>query len=343
MKILSKLLRSIFPSNNGTKTTVPANEVDNAIEHVVDSIEPAMRYFPGYKKILRNSVSTSLDYINNLVNTIPGPLFISSSTFTTDPQVNVYFATVEETREIFSNSAELREFFETEDNKSFEEAYALLCMNVEEKAIMGMELQNDIVRRDVLQTALNFSDHKIMSAAKNESDVRKGIKTCIFNCLVTYALQEILDIKQQKLSLEIQRKKLASRLKARQSQGDGLSSLINSVSKSNKQDDINQEISDNTNKHEALPTSWDAPRYYLETIKNTLSQPENFISIEDMTYDVTKMGIVSNGETQQSVNTIHIDKIVIANVLQRAVAIVRYPRKELLPRREFNLNESSIL
>ena len=56
-----------------------------------------------------------------------------------------------------------------------------------------------------------------------------------------------------------------------------------------------------------------------------------------MEYDITKTGIVSNGDSSQTVNTIQINKIIIANVLQRAVAIVRYSRSELLPKKEFNL------
>lgn len=341
MSLLTKLFDSILTGGSNTRLSsrisIPANEIDEAVEHIVDSIEPKMRYFPGYKKILNNSVETSLSYISKLVDTIPGPLYISSRTYTTDPQVSAYFATVEDTQAIFSNSQDLREFFDNPENTTQDDAYALLCMNVEEKTIMGMELQNDIVRRDVMQTVLNFSGHNILSPAKNEADVRKGIKQCIFGCMITYSLQEILDIKQQKLGFDIKRNKLNSRLKARQSKGGGLSSLLNSASDTTTPDEIKKQILDNEKKHKKLPDSWDAPRYYLETIKKTLSKPENFISITDMTFDITKMGIVSNGDTSQKANTIHIDKIIIANVLQRAVAIVRYPKNELLPRREFTL------
>ena len=58
-------------------------------------------------------------------------------------------------------------------------------MNETEKTILGMELHNDIIRRDVMQTALSFSGHKIMSPASRETGVRTGIKQCIFDGLVT--------------------------------------------------------------------------------------------------------------------------------------------------------------
>ncbi len=332
MTLLSKILNTLLSARNSTDT-----DVFEAIEHVVDSIEPNMRYFPGYKKILYDSVATTLAHISNLVDTIPGPLLISRNNYVTDPQVNACFSTVDRIQEVFSNSQELRSFFDAPVNSELDEAYALLCMQVEEKTIAGMELQNDIVRRDVMQTALNFTDYKILSPAVNETEVREGIKQCIFNGLITYALQEIINIKEQKLGLELHLNKLSSKLKTRQLQGGGLSNLLMSATETPASDTIQQEISDNKKELEKLPSSWDAPRYYLESIKNTLSQPENFITLQEITYDVTRMGIVSTGETSEPVNTIHINKILIANVLERAVAIVRYNRSELLPRAEFRL------
>ncbi len=96
MKLLSRLFDFTDVKSSNTespaKTDIPANVLNEAIERVVDGTDPNIRYFPGYKKILNNSVATSLAYISNLVDTIPGPIFISSKTFNTDPQLKAYFA-----------------------------------------------------------------------------------------------------------------------------------------------------------------------------------------------------------------------------------------------------------
>ena len=340
MKFLSKLLDMIGLVDNNIGTInhgdIPAVELYDAIERVVDGIEPTMRYFPGYKKILKNSVATSLAYISHLVDTIPGPLIINSKTFATDPQVKSYFSTIDNIQTIFSNSMELREFFVAADNSKQDEAYALLCMEETEKTVLGMELNDGIIHREVLQTALSFSDHKILSPATNEDDVRKGIKQCIFDGLITHALQQILEIKQQIHDLDTQRSKLNSRLKKRQSQGGELNNLLASVSEIKLSADIEQQISETEKKRQALPASWNAPRYFLEVIKNTLKQPENFLRIKEKSFNITKMGIVSSDSSSQTVNTIHFNEIVISNVLERVVTIVRYPRSEILPKQSFN-------
>ena len=133
MKLLSRLFDFIGVNSSNTeslaKTDIPANVLNEALERVVDGTDPNMRYFPGYKKILNNSVATSLAYISNLVDTIPGPIFISSKTFISDPQIKAYFAAIADIQNIFSGSTELRDFFEVPENCNLREACALLCMN----------------------------------------------------------------------------------------------------------------------------------------------------------------------------------------------------------------------
>ena len=341
MELLSKLFDFIGLTGSNTespaKTRIPANVLNEAIERVVDGIEPKMRYFPGYKKILNNSVATSLAYISNLVDTIPDPIFISSKTFISDPQVKAYFVSIAAIQDIFSYCTELRDFFEVPENCKLGEAYALLCMNETEKSVLGMELHGNIIERDVMQTVLNFSEHKILSPASSEAEVRKGVKHCIFDALITHALQQIVELKQQKQGLEIQRSLLNSRLKTRQSQGGGLSRLLASATEAELSVNIKQQIAENEKKLQKLPASWDAPRFYMEVIKNTLTHPENFICIQAKSFNITKTGIVTRDDSPQSVSTIHFNEVLIANVLDRVIAIVCYPRSEILPRKAFNL------
>lgn len=341
MKLLFKLFNFIGLTNSNTelfaKTRIPANVLNEAIECVIDGIEPKLRYFPGYKKILNNGVANSLAYISNLVDTIPEPIFISKKTFFTDPQIKAYFVTIADIQDIFSSNTELRSFFEAPENCNLDEACALLCMNETEKTVLGMEQHGDIIQRDVIQTALNFSEHKILSPATCEAEVRKGIKQCIFDALITHALQQIIELKQQKQGLETQRSILNARLKTRQSQGGGLSKLLTSATETELSVNIEQQIAEMEKKLQKLPTSWDAPRFYMEIVKDILTHPENFIRIKAKSFNITKMGIVTSENSSQSVNTIHFNEILIANVLERVVAIVRYPRSEMLSRKEFNL------
>ncbi len=115
--------------------------------------------------------------------------------------------------------------------------------------------------------------------------------------------------------------------------------MLTSASEAQLSVNIEQQIAENEKKLQKYPASWNAPRYYMEITKNILAQPENFIGIKTKFFNINQLGIVASEKSSQSVNTIHFNEILIADVLKRVVAIVRYPRSEMLPRKKFNLKD----
>ncbi|MDH5394082.1 MAG: hypothetical protein OEY11_12910 [Gammaproteobacteria bacterium] len=339
MKLLSKLISFSGLKKTGTEPVdqqrITDDELNQAIDHVVDSIYEKIRYYPAYKKILGNSVLTSLIYIDKLIESIPGPLQISNKTFSTHAKIRSYFSSLSTMHEIFNNSSELRDFVKEPMNSNLDEVYALLCMHATEKTVFGMTLQDDIIQRDVRQKTLNFTDHNILSPAATEHEVRNGIKQCIFDGLITYALQQILKVEERKQGLTSQRSALKARLTARQSEAGGLNQLLATAS-GNTEPDIEHLIQENENKLSQLPASWDTPKYYIEMIKEILQQPEQFIRISSKSFNLSKTGVTSTAAFSEPADTIAFNEIVISNVLQRVVEIVRYPRNDIREKQKFH-------
>jgi len=341
MNLLSQLFNFSGLMRTGSELQAQNNisddELDKAIEHVVDGVYPKIRYYPGYKKILKDSVLNTLNYIIDLVDSIPGPLLVSKQSFSEDPLIRSYFSTISIMQEVFSNSTELKSFFSEPVNCDLDEAYAMVCIDEAEKIVFGMELREDVVLRDVRQNILSFSDHKVLSPAASELEVRNAVKQCIFDGLITHALQKILEVEEKKQGLETQRCLLNSKLKERQSHGGGLSQLLVSASQNKNVETIEKQLLDNEKKLEELPECWDAPRYYLDMINETLKQPEQFIRMTIKSFNISKTGVVKTNNSSEISHTIHFNEILIANVLQRVVAVVRYPRNEMLDSQEFCL------
>ena len=309
--------------------------IQEAIENVVEGTEPGIRLVSGYGKKLQHGVAASLAYLDELVETIPGLVETSSKTFAKDPQVNAYFASSSELRSIFSQSPELRAFFNDVENNQCQEAYALLCMDESERTVLGTELSGDMIRREVMQTAVNFSEHKILSPATSEASVRQGLKKCIFDALITRALQSIAALKVQKSELKDQRRILNARLRARLSQGNGLSTLLAAahVDQTGLKV-IEEQLAETEQTLKQMPASSNAPLAYLNEVNNILAHPEAFIKLKMVSLKLTKMCIKATEETSQACNSIRFAELDIANVLRRVVVIVRFPRDEMLPRQD---------
>jgi len=304
--------------------------VHEATEQVVDGIDPRLRLVPGYKRKLKGEVAAALAHIGDLVDQVPGPIDVSRMTFVRDPRVSALFATPDELQATFSCSPELRAFFAEVKNSEEDECYALLCANREEKSVLGTELAGDTVRREVFQTAINFHDHKILSPAANDRDVRDGIKHCIFDGLVTHALRHIYDIKTRRKDLEDQRRILHARLRARQAQGNGLSQLLAEAHGGDDQsEDIKTKIAEAERTLERMPGSQGVLSFYLEEVRNIFARPEEFIRLNVACFRLTDMGIKVNGDTPQPANTVCFSELEITNVMKRVVTVVRYARDDM--------------
>ncbi len=309
----------------------PDTALLEAIETVVEGTEPNMRLIMGYKKKLQDAVATSLAYIDELVDKIPGPLEVNHKTFISDPQVHALFATLGEMHLFFNRNPEANAFFKDISSVGIDGAYALLCTTVEEKTILGTELEGDMLRHDVMQTAVNFSDHKILSPAATEADAREGIKKCIFDGLITRALQNIVEVKSQMRNLEDQRRILHTRLRARQAQSGGLSVLLNTSTIEQTPDgDIEEKLAETEHKLKQIPASLDSPRYYLKEVKGILNHPEDFVCMNLNSYHLNQMGIKVSDDSSQSAHTIHVAKLEIADIFRFAVTIIHYPRENLV-------------
>lgn len=310
-----------------------ANEAD--VESVVDGIEPRMRLVRGYRKKLQPALATARAYIDTLVERIPGPLDVTPRAFVSDPHVNAFFATPQELRRVFSHSPELRAFFEQPANAEIDTACALLCMVEQEKTVLGMELAHGVIRRDVTQTAVNFSDHKVLSPAASEADTRQGLKNCIFDALVSHALQHIADVKAHKRELQDQRRILYGRLRTRQAQSNGLGLLLSTApADAAETDNIEKKLAAAEQRLRHLPAIQDAPRHYLNEVKAIMAQPQAFIQLNQASFQLSKMGIKVKTGSRQPAHTVELAEIAISNVLKRVVVIVRYPRAEMLPQHD---------
>ncbi len=326
-------LLDLLSFKNGSRHDL-VDATEQAIERVIDGTEPRLRLVPGYKNKLRKDVAGALAFIDQTVEQIPGPLDMQRNNYVHNPEVAAYFSTPDEITRVFSTSPELKSFFESTHHIEADTAYAMMCVQREEKQIMGMEVAGagDHIRRDVLQTAVNFHDHKILSAAESEEQVRAAIKQCIFDGLITYALNHLSRLKIERKELEDERRILQSRLRARQARGNGLSKLLVQAYHDNLEQisQLEAHLSEAEHKLELLPGHHELFESYLEEVRTIFSNPEDFIHMHLACFRLNDMGIKLDDEAASSGNTLCFSELEIAGVLKRVVTLVRLPRSELI-------------
>lgn len=302
-------------------------DIEQTIEQIVDRTEPRIRLVPGYRKELAPAVEQALSYIDAQVSQIPPALDASPDRYAAGIRLNALFASKEELQATFAGSSELQDFF---GHHSDPQAYALLCVNMKEKTVFGSALNGDVLHRDVKQIAVNFSEHKVLSPAGSEDEVRAGIKHCILEGLITHTMQHIVQLKTQKRELEDLQRILNARLRSRLSHQSGLNRLLSSGETPEESvEEIERQLAETEQKLQQMPASTEALGCYLKEVADIIGHPENYISVTLFRQQLTRMGIKADDQTDVPSNCIELAQVSIANVLEHVVAMVRFDRKDM--------------
>ena len=304
-------------------------EVLNTMESVVDGTDSRIRLVPGYKKKLQNIIQSSLEFSDDLVKQIPEAIEVSSSTFVSDPYVNAFFTNVTDLQSVFSHSSEIQDYMKgIHDNDAC--CCALLCMNRTEKTIMGVELSDNILKKDVLQVAVNFSDHRIYSPAPSEPEAREGLRVCLFHGLVTNALERIVKLRHTNRRLQSEHQMLHARLRRyKQRIREVEQGTQTGIKLAQGIEETSQELRKTEDKITCTPLL--TPQVALEQVAEVFSKPDDFVHIRNLSLNLDKMGIKISDNAPQPGNKIKLTEVTIGNGLPRVVTLATFPGKELVP------------
>jgi len=212
-----KLFQSIFGGNEG-QGRYPESLIEMATERVVDGTYPRLRAVPGYRKRLRQPVIHAIDHVVALIDSLPAALPTMAAGYASDPRLSALFVSAEHMREVFGSDPVLSEFRNSHADAG-EPVTALLLAERQEKKTLGVELDGEIARRDVVQVTVGFRNHRLVDPATGEEEARRQLKRRAFDHLLSLALWRISEAKSERAELSQQRVLLRSKLGALQKGG----------------------------------------------------------------------------------------------------------------------------
>lgn len=296
--------------------------LSDAVEFVVNEVSSRLRAVPGYARVLREPVAASLRYIDEMVETIPGAVLCCRSTFSQDPRVNAFFVSPRHLQDVFSQSEEVRYLFDADPE--VQECWALLCMRKEERRQLGMALVGDAVQKDVMQTAVSFTDHEVVSPGGSESAARCALKCCIFKGLLAHVRRTAAAAKTNMEDLENRLRVLRGRLRTATERADAeqrrtaLLAEIEVVERALAAEDLR------------VATLQD----HLQFVADALGNPAEYLRASASSLRLSRMAI----KLEQGMNApgyqVPLSEIHIASQTPRISVLVRFPRRELQPRQD---------
>lgn len=202
------LLDSLFGKSGAGESPLLAD----AVEWAVDRVDPRLRNLGGYPERYRQSVAHALAYAQALADGVPGPIPITTEAYASNPLVHALFAVQDDLHAAITASRAMESFLR--DHPTVGEVYALLCMRRQTKNVFGMEMQGEILRRDVPQEVVFFTDYTIAEPGLTEAEARQRIARGFFESLVVHVINRIDARKEERGRLEQARDEILARMRA---------------------------------------------------------------------------------------------------------------------------------
>nr|WP_115701706.1 hypothetical protein [Cupriavidus taiwanensis] len=318
------------------KTQVPARESRELAELTerVTRLSPRLRLLPHYQQRVRPALEQALDYVRGLVQDLPASRDASKEAWASDPYIHAFFGTPHDVELGFSRSPELREFFAQSPDAA--QAYAVLGMAMAERRTLGVALEGDVMRSDVPQTVISFSDHKVRIIACTEAALRDEIVRRLFDQLTLESLARVAAGKSRRNVLEREQALLVARLRLLERQGTGMRSVLGGDGDGDggpgEQATLREQVAQNDRELAQLGKDAGALERQLEALAEVLTNAGAFLSIEPRHLRLSAMNVLLAPESTAPAHEI---ELLTARIpgdppLVRSFTLVRFARGDML-------------
>lgn len=292
--------------------------IDRAIDLLVEEIDPRIRLLAQYKAKLRSPVIAAFKCIDEVIDKIPDAMQCSRKHFVSDPRTNAFFANPEHITEVFSSSKEVRSLFDA--SPLADECWGLLCMQKQESRHLGVALESDQLRHDVMQTHIGFFDHQVISPGLTEEEARQALKCCIFKSLIAFMQREIAEAKKNQAKNETQRRVLVGR--------------IRSCQEDNQRVGLEQNL-EQLDARILQSTRFKTLKDHFDFIRDTLQNPDTCVRCRNFEISMNRMGVQISEHQTEGRMQVPVTEITVTSHPPRIAALARFPREELLPTKDF--------
>ena len=301
-----------------------------ATDIAVRLTNPHLTLVRRYRQRLAPAVATSIHFLREQIPLLPASREATRAAWSSDPTIHALFATADDLPKIFSRSNELRDFFNK--NPLLQEAHAVLGMQMTQQKVMGMALEGEVVRRDVPQTTVSFSDHRIRFFGATELELRRVVGTRVFEALALIALARISDTQKRVKDLKLNRQLLKTRLKVLDREGVGLAGLASNAPSEHALSKLQSRLEENERELNSIATGADELDRELEILCEVLASPAESIRFSAPRLRLTPMNVLVEGDAAGQGREIDAGLLRVAAdpPVERAFALVRFPRAELL-------------
>ena len=320
-------------SRNGAAIAsgVPENRLREAVEYLVDRVNPRLRMVPRYRERLFSAVDAAIARARRIVDALPAPHEATPARWAADPSLRAFFAKAEDVPAAFGRAKEVGDFFAAHPGAS--EVLAVLGAQLEERQVFGAALHGDAVRHDVAQTTLSFTDYKVRMLGADETELKRSIVQRVFDEFIVQVLARLSVADARHQGLVQERSVLAAQLRALETQEAGLAAALGDP---RKREEKRRALQSALERREAKLAGEgggiESLERVLDALCDALAKPGDVITMGSRRVRLTRMNVVATPEITEPTDEIEFGTASVAGAPPRAFLLVRFPRADYRPR-----------
>lgn len=334
--LLDRVVAGLFGRGQPDSGDVAERQlVADAIEAVVDTVEPRVRASSRYRAKLEGCVRTTIAYLRSIAREGLEPVLLARAAWREDPRVNAFFATADDVRDCLGRSRELRAFFEDPSNAGVQEAYALLGMKKDERTVLAPQMEGDALRQEVPQVSVSFSGHRLLAPTATLAATRLEVGRRIIQRLGQVALARIVALDTKATELQQHKAYLGARLRVLNLARDGMEGVVSDPATIDSQiKSAERELKATVEGYIESKSSIATLDAYIDRIDDVFSHPEQHLALSRTPMRLSRLGFKADATPLGPVNELTLAELTIGDDLHAAIAIARCPRDELPPKED---------
>ena len=332
MSLLDRVVVALFGGSSDETSVDDRKLIDELIETIVNAVEPRVRMRSGYRAKLAEGARVMLAHLRDQGRVPLAPIVLGRVAWAVDPYVRAFFANAADVTDCISRSHDVRRFFE--QNPGCNEAYALLGMKCTERRVLAPRMEGGVVRQEVAQTTVSFSEHRLLAPTADEALTRLEVGRRIVQRLAQLVLARIVAVDQRAKDLALQQAYLVMKRRMLERGRDGMQVLTSDPASIEVQiADVDRALKETTEDYFEAKSSLSLLDGYIGHINAVLTNPEQQVGMKRVHMRLNLLGFKIDGPTSdEPTNELELTDLYIGEGLRAIIALVRIPRDELAPK-----------
>lgn len=331
----AELFTDIAPRLFGSAAPPDADQalVDDAIEAIVDAVDPRIRAERSYRRKLAPGVRRTIEHMRAIGQRLPAPIVLSPANWRSEPLLRCCFARPEQVRELLGRSRELYRFFDA--NAGCAEAHALLALGRDERTVLAPALVGGELRQDVQQVVVSFDRRRLIAPAADALGCRREVGAAILRRMAALALQGMVGKERRVKDLEERKGILATRLRMLHLRRDGVQRAMQGEDEAG---DPALEIAQLESALQATVDEFVAAKASLATLEGIIDNvrrifeaPEKVLGLETVELRLSGTGVRVEAGSGEAATDLQLQELFIGEGLRGVIAFVRCAREDMPP------------